>query len=357
MKFRNLKFLTVVILLLQVHWSFSQTWTNNSVLSSGDWYKLSLDATGVYKISPSFIATNNIGDGSSINIDEIRIYGNGVGILPANSSIFRKDDLQEIPVKRVDVNQNGIFDGSDYILFYAKGPHEWKKASNSNDFGHTINFYRDVNFYFITVGNGQGKEIQSASLNSGIPTNTVISYDDFQFKEDESDNLVGAGRTWVGDLFDFTLQYNYGFNFPDLDLTQPVKVRVNAVARASTGNTRMKVNISSLPIDTLTFSAHGTIQGASYVSGALGKSQFLPNGDNFSVSLIYDNSQNPSGVAWLDYIEIQARRQLFWRANSLGFRDINSVGIGNLSQFKISNANSAVEIWDVTDINKTFSIY
>lgn len=356
MKFRQLKFLILLPILLQAGFSQAQLWTNNSVLSSGDWYKVSIDATGVYKVSPSFITTNNIGGGSAINIDEIRIYGNGNGILPANNSLFRKDDLQEIPVKRVDVNQNGKFDGGDYVLFFAKGPHEWKKASNTNDFSHTINFYRDNNFYFLTIANGQGKEIQTASLNSGIPTNSVVSYDDFQFKEDESDNLVGAGRTWVGDLFDFTLQYNYGFNFPDLDLNEPVKVRVNAVARASTSNTKMKVNIGSLPIDTLNFNAHGTSQGASYVSGVLSKSQFLSNVDNFSISLIYDNSQNPSGVAWLDYIEIQARRQLFWRSNSLRFRDVNSVGVGNLAEFKISNANNTIEVWDITDINKTFAI-
>ena len=35
--------------------------------------------------------------------------------------------------------------------------------------------------------------------------------------------------------------------------------------------------------------------------------------------------------------------------NQLFFRDLISVGTGNVSQFNISNANDVVKIWDVTD--------
>lgn len=356
MKLRNLKFSLLLVIISLGPYGFAQNWTNNSVLSSGDWFRVSVESSGVYKISPSFLRSNNIDGGAALNIDEVRIYGNGYGILPANNSIPRKDDLGEIPAKRVDVNQNGKFDGSDYILFYANGPHEWKKVSNSNNFRHTLNFYRDQNFYFISVGNGQGKEIEMAIQNNGIPNNTKQTYDDFQFKDDENENLVGAGRTWVGDLFDFTLQYNYGFNFPDLDPSEPVKVRVNAVARSSSDKTSMKVRIGSLPLDTLDFEAHGNGSGASFVTVKTGESDFVATSDNFSISLIYDNNQNPSGVAWLDFIEIQTRRKLIWRANSLKFRDLSSVSPGSLTEFKISNANNQIEVWDVTDINKIKSI-
>ena len=150
MKLRNLKLSLLLLLMFFTHVAYSQNWTNNSVLSSGDWFKLSVESSGVYKISPSFISTNNISS-TVLNIDEIRIYGNGYGILPANNSVFRKDDLSEIPSKRVDQNQNGKFDGSDYILFFAKGPHEWRKIGNADDFRHSTNFYRDKNFYFISV--------------------------------------------------------------------------------------------------------------------------------------------------------------------------------------------------------------
>tara|TARA_R110002096_G_scaffold86626_1_gene199123 strand:+ start:41161 stop:44607 length:3447 start_codon:yes stop_codon:yes gene_type:complete len=361
MKLRKPKFSLSILLLSLAHLCFSQNWASNSVLSSGDWFKVSIESSGVYKLSPSFFANNNIGSSGQLNINEIRVYGNGQGVLPPNSSFFRKDDLKEIPLKRVDANQNGKFDGGDFILFFAHGPHLWNQISNSNDFKHVLNFYRDQNSYFISTENGQGAEITAANPNTGVPNNSITSYDDFQFKEDESDNLVGAGRTWVGDLFDFTLQYNYGFNFPDLDKSQEVKVRVSAVARASTSNTSMKVRIGSLPIDTLNFTAHGTSNGAPYVTrgrdvnGSI-ESSFQSNVDNFSVSLIYDNSQNPSGVAWLDFIEIQARRNLVWRSNSLRIRDVNSVGSGNISEFKISNATSNIEIWDITDLNQTFKI-
>lgn len=356
MKINRSKLFLILIVFLMSLPGYAQNQATSSVLNSGDWFKISVETSGIYRIDPSFLSSNNMDGGSAVSINEIRIYGNGNGILPANNSVNRKDDLLEIPARRVDANQNGTFDGGDYILFFANGPHEWNHNANTNQFRHTINFYRDENFYFLSIANGQGMEIQDPGSNVG-PSNTIsTSYDDFQFKEDETDNLVGAGRTWVGDLFDFTLQYNYGFNFPDLDKNDPVIVRVNAVARASTANTSMKVRIGASPIDTLSFLAHQTNQGASFVRGRFSESNFIANNDNFSVSLIYDNVQNPSGVAWLDFIEVQTRRKLIWRGNSLRFRDVNTVGVGNLTEFRIASANSNVEIWDITDINNAFLI-
>ena len=71
---------------------FSQD--NNSVLSEGDWYKFSIDTTGVFKIDKRFlqkigISTNNL------NPKKIHIYGNGGNLLPVLNSEFRFKDLQE----------------------------------------------------------------------------------------------------------------------------------------------------------------------------------------------------------------------------------------------------------------------
>ena len=67
--------------------------TVNSVLSSGDWFKFSVDTTGVFKIDKNFlqqlgVATNNL------NPKKIQIYGNGGNLLPVLNSDFRYNDLQ-----------------------------------------------------------------------------------------------------------------------------------------------------------------------------------------------------------------------------------------------------------------------
>lgn len=331
-------------------------WANSSALQSGIWYKLSVETTGIHKITPAFLNASGIVTETPININNIKVYGNGEGMLPDGNSAARKDDINQIPLKVVDANQNGVFDGNDYALFFARGPHDWNRIGTSDLFRHRLNFFRDHNFYFLSLEGAAGSRIQQQASSPGPANLTVTTYDDFLFTEDDDENLVGGGRVWMGDVFDFTLQYNYGFNFPDLVKTEEVQLRVNAVARSSNANTKMFVRQNGANVDTLSFSAHGTFQGANFVERTDGRSKFLSSSDNFSISLIYDNSLNPSGVAWLDFIETQVRRQLRWRGGSLTFRDIRSIGAGNVVEYQISNASGEIEIWDVTDLNQIVSI-
>src|SRR5690606_29863768 len=146
-------------------------------------------------------------------------------------------DLQEIPRKVVDANNNGVFDGNDYILFYATGPHRWNYDSQRGMFIHRLNIYRDRNFYFITMDNGPGGILQNAAPMAQAPTQTVTTFDDYDFREDEKENLVGAGSVWLGDVFDFNLQQSSSFNFPDIVPSSQARLRIKSHARASTANT------------------------------------------------------------------------------------------------------------------------
>ena len=71
---------------------FSQV--DNSVLSSGDWFKFSVDTTGVFKIDRTLLQRIGI-SASGLNPKKIHIYGNGGQLLPVVNSDFRYDDLQE----------------------------------------------------------------------------------------------------------------------------------------------------------------------------------------------------------------------------------------------------------------------
>ena len=51
-------------------------YTNNSVLSSGTWFKFSVDTTGIFKIDRELLQKIGIST-SNLNPDNIRIYGNG----------------------------------------------------------------------------------------------------------------------------------------------------------------------------------------------------------------------------------------------------------------------------------------
>ncbi|MCK5872235.1 MAG: hypothetical protein KAG26_05370, partial [Methylococcales bacterium] len=97
---------------------------SNSVLSTGSWYKFSVDTTGVYKLSRSFLQSLGINI-KGLDPRNIKVYGNGGQMLPFKNSDFRHDGLQENAITVVGEG-DGSFDTNDYILFYAVGTSAWK---------------------------------------------------------------------------------------------------------------------------------------------------------------------------------------------------------------------------------------
>ena len=111
----------------------------NSVLSEGDWYKFSIDKTGVFKIDASFLQDLGINT-NDITPNNIKIYGNGGALLPENVSDFRYKDLQENAIYIEGAN-DGVFNNDDFILFYGIGPHSWKVDAFNGSVNHIQNIY------------------------------------------------------------------------------------------------------------------------------------------------------------------------------------------------------------------------
>lgn len=326
---------------------------SSSVLASDGWFKVSVQKTGLFKITPSYLSSNGISK-STVSINDIRVVGNGTGMLSGENADARQDDLLDVPVKVYDNNNDGLFNGNDYALFYAKGPHEWEANMNSGVFTHQTNIYRDLNFYFISVENGSGAVIQVMPEVTSFATVQSSSYDEFDFRESETYNLVGTGRQWYGDMFD-GVEFNkaYGFSFPSMDLTQDMRIRVRAIARASSSNTSMVTRVNGAQAMGFSFPAAQTGENYPYATTMDEETNltFSGNPAGFNLQLYYNNSLNPSGVAWLDFVEIQCRSNLNFRGGALMFRDVNVVGTGSVAEFSLSNATSAVTVWKVTDHN------
>ena len=113
-------FLLILILLLTQH---ATSQVNNSVLAVGDWYKFSIDTSGVFKIDKNLLQKIGIST-NGLNPKNIQIFGNGGALLPVLNSVPRNEDLQENAIY-IEGEEDGSFDANDFILFYAKGPHDW----------------------------------------------------------------------------------------------------------------------------------------------------------------------------------------------------------------------------------------
>ena len=74
----------------------------NSVLTTGDWYKIPITGTGVYKIDYDFLNNSGI-NVTGINPKKIKIHGNGEGMLPQQNSEERPVDLVENAIQVVGI--------------------------------------------------------------------------------------------------------------------------------------------------------------------------------------------------------------------------------------------------------------
>ena len=98
----------------------AKSYTNRSVLASGQWYKFSLTQTGIYKVTYNDLKA--MGMSSPIVSSQIALFGNGGKMLPESNSVPRTDDLRELPVMMMDGGDNS-FDAGDYFVFFGESPH------------------------------------------------------------------------------------------------------------------------------------------------------------------------------------------------------------------------------------------
>lgn len=311
----------------------------NSVLNQGDWYKFYIDKTGVFKLTKSFLSGLGI---STNNIDPrtIKVYGQGGNMLPLENAVFYPLDLTENPVKVVG-GEDGRFNNNDYILFYGEGPTGYNSESNTH-----INAYTDKAYYFINVNSGgNAKQVQDYIEPLGTANTTIDTFHDYQFHELDEYNLVKLGRRWFGDRFDFDLDKVFDFEVPNIVTSEPVALKVYTAA-VSIVQTNMRLRVNGTDIDNFTFPA---------INDPILATQDSFDGDinvtssNISVNLTYDNNGNPTSQGYLDYISIEATRNLTGGNEQFLFKNNNVPLLSGIGQYNISNASNISEIWDVTN--------
>jgi hypothetical protein len=324
----------------------------NSVLQngSGDWYEIRVEENCMHILSYSFLESIGINIGV-LNPDHLNIYGNGFGKLPENNSDYRPDDLVKNDIF-VQGDSDGSFDQNDYVLFYARGPHKWVD-SGSQGFSRILNNYAEYSAYYINVNPSESPaRIQNADLSAATPTQTVNKYNSYAIHEREFVNLIKGGQRWYGEKFDVALTQSFSFNIPQLDPSSPATVKSFMACREGGGGTNFTIsyNGSSIGSDAFSNSASDSYSRAGFTSIP---GDFNPNSGSGSFSLnVTFNRLSPSDYAYVDYIEVNARSLLNFYGNGFEFRDRESVGVGNISEFQIGSFPSEGQVWEITEWTK-----
>ncbi len=270
-------------------------------------------------------------------------------MLSENNNDFRFDDLAKNSIY-IEGEDDGIFNQADFILFYAKGPNSVR--FNGSYFTHETHQYCDTSYYFININKNSAnpKRIVNVNLSSGASTALISKFNAFQYIEDETSNLGKSGREWFGDIYDVQTTYNYAFNFPSLSISDSIKVRSNTLIRSTSIAPKFTASIggnSKLLSGTISPAGSGTY--SPFAKQKMNVYKLKATADEFSINLSFNKAGLPSSKGWLDFLEVNAVRNLTMLTNQMEFSSFANIGIGNVSEYQISNQASIETVWEITD--------
>jgi hypothetical protein len=329
----------------------SLSFAEQSELAEGTWYKIAIARDGVYKIDKNVMSQLGINI-TSLNPQNINLYGNGGILLPESNLEPRYDDLQKCAVffQGGDDNQ---FQDSDYILFYGKGPDSWELSKqsvlNKNRWEHEKHFYSDSAYYFLRTDDTEPLRIQTAGIPDQPATHTSTKFQDYQFLENDLYNIGKTGREFLGEEFDLNTTGTYTFVMPNLLSDYPAIFEAALAIRSMGGPSTFTVNVGGNAINTP--AVESSDFALSLVAGQVfTATEFTPNGSTISAQIDFNKYSNTAEVkGWINYLRVNATRALQMTGNQMHFRDSSATGPGNVCQFGLGSASAVNQIWDVSN--------
>lgn len=344
--------------------STQRVYADHSVLATGNWAKLGVTQEGIYKIDAQTLAAMGLVSGS-INSSAIRIYGNGGAMLPESNSIPRPDDLVENAIEVID-GGDGVFNNSDYLLFYAAGPHQWLKDPANQRFYHQKNLYADTAFYYISIS-GIGKRIGLQSPVTGTPVNTYHTYSEHLYYESDAYNLLNSGKQWYGESFNNngigTLNKTFTLSWPATNTGANILFRTAVAGRTIGNSSSFKIQVANqsihdIPIPSVSgyfLDAYAQDAGTSNVSGV--PINLTSSNSSRPINFQYNfQTGNASAQGWLNWFELQGdcilqldgTKPLFFRNWGFGSNPSNP-SIAPIALYQIANGTNASTVWDINN--------
>ncbi|MDA3882383.1 MAG: C25 family cysteine peptidase [Bacteroidales bacterium] len=191
-------YLVISFILGICSYAFSQQYANDWIDYSQTYYRIPVIQNGVYKITHTDLISHGISIG---DFD------------PRNIQIFHKGE--SIPVFVYGQN-DGIFNSSDYIEFYAEKNTGWLDTAiykNSIPLNANYSLYNDTASYFLCFANTISAERYDTTKNTNFSGLTPLSYclktsranytNEYNYadKKYENSTYILDGEGWVDDYF------------------------------------------------------------------------------------------------------------------------------------------------------------
>lgn len=330
---------------------------SDSKLANGNWYKVGVTESGIYKIDYNYLQEAGI-DPGSIDAKKANVFGYGGNMLPEVNNLDRPEDLALIKSLSVGLD-DGRFNQNDYLLFYAEGPNTWD-ITNSGDFiRHIPHSYTDTICYFLNFDYQTHQSPTSQASENGSPDITTSAYDYLFVHSIERftdiNKHVKSGQDWFGEEFNY--EPNQQFDVPSIPgrlLNEPVKLRSYVAARSIPGGTtsRFKVSLNKAEVFTQSVSGVRGNSDSPYANVDVTMGEKVISGNPLQVQYEYF-APNSQANGWLNYFEINARTALEYFGSPLQFTDASTYRESEvLVEYNLKSSTQALHIWDVTDIHQ-----
>ena len=337
-----MKKLVISVLLLYPLLTFSQ---QNSVLSAGDWYKLSVEQTGVHKITYDDLISYGI-DVYNLDPRHIIIYGNPAGMLSESLDDEFYTDLQSMAIEVIG-EEDGIFDPDDYVLFYAQGPDTWQYDEFYGLFRQSKNIYARKTNYFLTISNHDVKRIQAEQSTTLDPTFTPSFYNTMLRNEMEYVNPGSTGKSWLGE--DFLQVYSRSFNILNTNLVDTESHHIRFVLAShsfESNNFEIKIDGEAYKTLPMPISLNNSYE---FYRERLFDSAYVVSGESNEITFIY-NREYDTANAWINYFELNLKMHKSMVGDQLSFRSALGVGVSEITQFSLDyDTPENIRVWNVTD--------
>lgn len=312
------------------HGFSTESYAGSSRLAEGKWVKVSIDESGIYRITP-----DNLRQWGFSDINAVRVFGYGGApisdVLSAENTV---DDLPQVPVLRT----------TGGLLFYGQGVTTTKRIANEGmQLLQVQHPYATKACYFIT----ENAAIEAAELKpeertaqGGAP---LTSFIDYVFHEQELVTPGQTGRLLLGEDFRYSTSQNFNFDLTDIVAGSTVYAQTSFGAKIINGSGRLAYKYNG---NSLEWGGGDGIRGITsvayeHVRMTTGVKSFTLDDSklSYNVSLTYSGTLF---TARLDYITINYERQLRLAGNQLTFRSAAA------KDMALSNAGANTHVLDVT---------
>jgi len=306
--------------------------------SSGDWYRIKLSESGMYRIRGHELSQTDFPAGT-VKSDHIRMYYGGGKTLARDPHSIDIDAFKEIAVK-VEDNGDGIFDMNDSVIFYGSAISRFIPEQGSEHPVYRNHPYSEENVYWLTLSDeGTPKRIGSAGdpLSGTLDTQTTFP-EILHIEMENHPEFEESGTEWYWDEISNSSK-TYAFNTPGLAPSGTARVEVAFINLA----------VKSSHIVDIYINDDGPYK-FQWNKGDFLKADFTlskPLKSTGNLLRIVRTGGTTNEVIRLDWVDIEYSKQLKYDQNNF---DFFVKGDGSPVKMSIAEVGkSSVELFDTTD--------